>query len=195
MARPSLKLRLTIWLRAWRFRRAVKLVRKDDGVVVSATAWRVALDRLAAFSEWAASANLSRRAQASHEAIIEDITRLLVLAAEAGDPNLQLAGLQDRYVNIRMRAMPKAKRERLQYEAALRTLEQRIGGPPAPKRVLKRAAVCAHTRRVTPEGQYTKFKCLDCETVGDVKKETPVDLALGAEVNDTPGSVIMSATA
>lgn len=169
MEKPGLKVRLQVWARGLRIGFAVRLVRGVDGVVVSSAAWRTALDRLAAFSEWGANANLSKRLEESHAGAVEDLTRLLVLGAEVGDPALQLAGLQDRYVNIRLRSMPKKKRERLQYEAAMRTLEQRIGGPTVAKPRLKRAAICEHGRRVTPEGQYTKFKCLDCGTVGDVK--------------------------
>jgi hypothetical protein len=37
----------------------------------------------------------------------------------------------------------------------------------------KKQRRCKHLRQVTPEGQYTTFKCLDCGFVGDVpKKET-----------------------
>lgn len=34
----------------------------------------------------------------------------------------------------------------------------------------RRTFGCKHERQVTPEGQYTKFKCLDCGAVGDVPR-------------------------
>jgi len=98
-----------------------------DGLVVGHAAWQAALDRLAQLADWADAVGLSKRVDAVHEAHVEDITRLLALSAQIGDASLQLDGLQERYVNIRLRAMPKRKRERMEYEVALRALEARLG--------------------------------------------------------------------
>lgn len=121
----GIRVTLAHTLRAWRLRFAAALVREQDGIVVSAAAWQTALDRLAGLAEWGYSASLSKRLAESHEAAIEDVTRLLGLAAEITNPKLPMQEVRDRYVNLRLRAMSRKRRERLEYESALRTLETR----------------------------------------------------------------------
>lgn len=121
-------MRQRLWarLRAWRIRLAVRLVGRADAVVVSRAGYAAALDRIAALVEWPSrSGGLAGRPAAAKalEAGLEDVARLLVLAAELGDPALQLAGLERRFVNLRLRAMSPRRRARVGYEAALAALE------------------------------------------------------------------------
>ncbi len=135
-----------------------------DGMIVSRAAVQGALADLAKFPGWIDEALKGRpRLSAAFTARVENITQFLTVASEIGDPSLQARDLLNAYVQIRSLSMSRRQKQRMAYEQALRALPPR-----------QNPRLCEHRRRVTPEGQYTKFKCLDCGRVGDVERGTTV---------------------
>lgn len=145
------RMQLSVWRQNRRFRKAVRLVQKYDGLVVSNAAFQVALDRLASFAEWADQMRLSRRLYESHSSHVEDIVRALVLAGEIGDYTLQLQGREQRYINLRYRAMTQRQRQRLNLEAALKAMEARGAKLRADARNAKQPA--PPQQEVMPDGR------------------------------------------
>jgi len=175
--RPSLLNRLRLALRRARFRLAVALVHPVDGMIVSAAVFQLGMDKLAALAEWGERSQVLKgqpKKQAALEEQVSDVTRVMALAGDLGDPTLQMAGMHERFVNVRLRAMSRRRRERLGYEAAMHALEARLGGkaPPAAGK-LPKAPRRGWRKAITPPAPKATAGAVDYVGPGKVSHEQP----------------------
>lgn len=126
VVRVPLRIRISAWNRRRRFRKAVRLVRGMDGMIVGKAAYEAAVLELGKLAEQLEPLlHGQTRKAALIEERVEMVVNFLRLGVEVGDPALQVSDLMQKYGQMRVMMMSKKKRDRLMYTMGLQELQRR----------------------------------------------------------------------
>jgi hypothetical protein len=127
------RVRLRMAVRRLRYRLAVRLVRGEDGMVVSKVALQSAVAEIGKLQSFLGGA-LGRRGPLGDavQRRVGGIAQLLAVGTEAGDPHLQAQELVMLYAQVRQVTMSRREREKMGHLAALQQLRDQKHFRPAP---------------------------------------------------------------